>query len=136
VAAERADAGRRPVTATVVGELMKLTDGGGYPTGALLQVTYPFQGMTHHGTLPASIGQPTGIRISVWADQDGGLVGRPHSRRETVMQTALAALGGVFALTTLVLAWRGFVGAWVIRSRSAEWDVEWLQWDTRSRPPG
>lgn len=133
-AAERADADRRPVTATVLPQPVPTTAESAYLSQATLQVSYPFDGATRTSNVPTLFGAAAGTGLDAWVDRDGLLVSRPQTRAVTLAQTGLVVVGGLVLLISLALGARAALEAWSARLRDREWEAEWLELDLgRSR---
>ncbi|HET9658346.1 MAG TPA: hypothetical protein VFP72_23545 [Kineosporiaceae bacterium] len=130
LAAERAEADRRPIRVTVVAQLQPTTASGSYLSDGLLQVSYQAGGVTRQGTLPSLFGASPGATLDAWIDHQGALVSRPQTRAVTVAQTLLAVVGGLVLLGSLALGAHAALSAWSMHLRSQEWEAEWLALDT------
>jgi hypothetical protein len=129
-AAERADAGRRPVSVTVLRQLEPTASGSVYLSDARLEVSYPFDGVSRVSTMPTLFGAETGAHLDAWIDAQGQLVPPRQTATATLAQTALTVLGSLVLLLTLALAGRTGLAAWSMRRGMQEWEQEWLALDT------
>jgi hypothetical protein len=127
---EQAQADRRPVTVTVLRQLEPSAAGNAYLNAATLEVRYQVGGAARVSTMPTIFGAVNGTTLDAWVDRAGNLASRPQTRLATVVQTLLAAVGGLVLLVGLALGgWVGYV-AWTEQLRGDEWEAEWLAYDT------
>jgi hypothetical protein len=130
LAAERAQAGRRPVTVTVVRQLQPTASGNVYFSQADVEVSYQVDGVDRVSTLPTLFGASPGAELEAWVDHDGQLAPRPQNHTATMAQTLLAGFGGLVLLVSLALGGQAAFKAWSLRLRAEEWEAEWLLFDT------
>jgi hypothetical protein len=128
-AAERADAGRRPVSVTVLRQLEPTTASNAYASQVRLEVRYQFDGVDRVSTMPTLFGAVTGAQIDAWTDAQGELVSPPQTAMATLAQTALTVLGSLMLVLSLAFAGRAGLAAWSMRHRMREWEQEWLAFD-------
>jgi hypothetical protein len=133
VAAERADAGRRPVTVTVTRQVQSTESHAIHPAYALLEVTYKIDGVSRTATMPSLFGAAVGTEQEAWVDQQGRLVPQPQTHPATLAQTGLIALAGGVFLLGITIGGRAALAAWSMRLREQEWEAEWLAFDTDRR---
>lgn len=133
VVAERADAGRRPVTLTVTRQVQSEESRNIYLAHALLEVTYEIDGVSRTATMPSLFGAAVGTKQDAWVDQEGRLVPQPQTHSATLAQTGLIALAGGVLLLGLTIGGRAALAAWSMRLRAQEWEAEWLAFDTDRR---
>jgi hypothetical protein len=129
-AAERADAGRRPVSVTVLRQLEPATSSNVYLSQARLEVGYQFDGVSRVSTMPTLFGAVTGADLDAWVDAEGRLAPPPQTATATLAQTALTVLGSLVLLLSLAIGGRAGLAAWSMQHRMREWEQEWLAFDT------
>lgn len=126
-------ADRRAVSATVLGPAHTDAHSDIYVVDLRVEVAYRYAGEDRQDVVVTASRAEAGSTMQVWVDRNGRVTRPPHTRWDTLRDTAVVVLVGGSVLVGLALAGVAGLDAWRLRRHLPEWDAEWLDLDSGRR---